>query len=87
MLMQTSKNLYQQVVDITADYLGPASKRFIDRQITNHLGKEPEKITNQDLDSLIDWIKIAIALLTEDKQLIQEFTDRLRALTNERARV
>jgi hypothetical protein len=84
MLMQTSKDLYQQVVDITSDYLGPASRRFIDRQIINHLDKQPEEITDKDLNSLIDWIRVAIALLTEDKKLISEFTDRLKSLTNKR---
>lgn len=74
--------LYQEVVEIAEDYLGPASRRFIDRQIANHLHKEPEEITPQDLKSLINWIEAVTALLTQDKKVIQEFTGRLRALTN-----
>lgn len=80
--MNGSNRLYSQVVDITGDYLGPASKRFIDRQVVNHLGKEPEDINHEDLDNLIKWIEAATALITQDKKIIREFTGRLQALTN-----
>lgn len=80
--MDNTSTLYDQVVDVTSDYLGPASRRFIDRQITNHLEKRPEDINQNDLHELIDWIKAAIAVLTEDKKLIHEFTERLQKLTN-----
>lgn len=83
--MENKQILYSKVIEVANDYLGPASKRFIDRQIINHLGKEPEEITYRDLDSLIDWIKVVVALLTEDKELINEFADRLRMLTKKTA--
>lgn len=75
-------DLHQQVVDIATDYLGPASRRFIDRQIVNHLGKQPEDLTYKELDELINWIEIVTALITEDKKLIEEFAGRLHMLKN-----
>jgi hypothetical protein len=80
MISSKQKDLYAEVIEIATDYLGPASKRFIDRQIINHLQKEPEKLTKNDLNRLIGWIEVVVALLTEDKKLIQEFTSRLEAL-------
>jgi hypothetical protein len=76
-----STALYQQVVEVTNSYLGPASERFISRQIQNHLQKEPEELTREDLAKLVDWIKIAIALLTEDNKTVEEFTESLMSLT------
>ena len=79
--MARQNNLYASVVKITEDYLGPAAKRFVDRQITNHLGKDPELLAVKDLPVLIDWSKVAVALLTEDTRLIEEFGARLRRLS------
>lgn len=72
--------LYEQVVNVTVDYLGPAAERFISRQIQMHIGKEPEDLTKADLEKLVDWIKLAIALLSEDSKLVEEFTKSLMAL-------
>jgi len=77
-------DLYPQVVEIATDYLGPASKRFIDRQIVNHLQKEPEELTKEDLSRLIGWIEVVVALLTDDKKLVQEFTGRLEDLAKQK---
>lgn len=82
-----SSELYEQLVEITADYLGPASRRFIDRQIVNHLEKDPIDISPDDLDSLIDWIGVSTAMLTDDKGVISEFRERLQELnSNQRDR-
>ena len=78
--MASEKNLYNAIVDVTADYLGPAARRFIDRQIQNHLEKAPDELTVQDLSSLIDWIRVSFAFLTEDRNLIEELSARLRKL-------
>ncbi|GAC1386924.1 MAG: hypothetical protein NVS1B7_6680 [Candidatus Saccharimonadales bacterium] len=79
---QPTDNLYQQVVQITTDYLGPTAPRFIDRQIHNHIGKAPGSLAIGDITTLIDWTKIALATLTDDSRLIEEYIGRLRALTN-----
>lgn len=78
MLAQTST--YKHVIQITADYLGPASHRFIDRQIKNHLHKEPEELQPEDIPTLVDWAKVAIALLTDDTEIVEEYIERMSNL-------
>jgi len=78
--MAKDSDLYTYVVSVTADYLGPAAQRFIDRQIQNHLDKEPSELTIRDLPQLVDWIRVSVAFLTEDRQLIDELTQKLRSL-------
>lgn len=73
--------LYDEVVAITSDYLGPAGQRFVDRQIQNHLKKEPDELRPQDMSKLIDWLRISFAFLTEDRHIIDEVTTRLANLS------
>jgi hypothetical protein len=73
-------NLYDQVVSVTREYFGPAANRFINRQITNHLHIEPQELKSRDLDKLIDWIKLAMALLSEDELIINKYTLDLKLL-------
>jgi hypothetical protein len=78
--MSSNKQLYDEVVTITEDFLGPAAKRFIDRQIESHLDKSPENLTTADLEKLIDWSSIAIAHLTDNASLVRQFTGNLQKL-------
>ena len=79
--MDTSGNqLYQKVVRVTHVYLGPAADRFIARQVQNHLHKAPEDLSESDLLMLIDWIRIAVSLLTEDGEIIEEYASQLQRL-------
>lgn len=80
---QTRMNTYKRVVRITHEYLGPAADRFIDRQVRNHLHKDPEKITEKDLSRLTDWIRLAVSLLTDDRKLIEEYIGQLEILAQE----
>jgi len=73
-----SLSLLDQILEISQDYLGPAADRFIDRQISTHLKKRPEKITRQDIYKLIDWIKLSFALLTNDTAMVEQYAKRLR---------
>ncbi len=73
-------SVYDQVVDITLGYLGPAANRFIDRQIENHLHKIPEKLSPSDLLDLTDWIRVAVSLLTEDTTVIESYIGELKKL-------
>ena len=73
--------LYDKVVRITHIYLGPAADRFIARQVQNHLHKQPADLSKDDLAKLIDWIRIAVSLLTEDVDIIEEYIDQLQKLT------
>ena len=75
-----SNQLYQQVVRVTHVYLGPAADRFIARQVQNHLHKPPEELSQTDLLKLIDWIRIAVSLLTEDTEIIEEYALQLERL-------
>lgn len=72
--------LYRQVVRITHVYLGPAADRFIARQVQNHLHKSPEQLTTSDLSKLIDWIRVAVSLITEDSEIIEEYVAQLNML-------
>jgi hypothetical protein len=73
-------DVYGQLVRITHVYLGPAADRFIFRQVQNHLHKSPEELTPGDLDRLIDWIKVAVSLITEDSEIVEEYTVQLHKL-------
>lgn len=79
--------LFDEIVIITEEYLGPASKRFISRQIAFHLQKDPSEITAQDIIILVDWMRVTLALLTEDHTTVDSFAERLLNLANERASV
>lgn len=72
--------LYKQLVDVTEDYLGPSSQRFIDRQIESHLGKQTRSITKKDLLELHDWLVAVVALLTDDESVLAEYASRLKSL-------
>lgn len=72
--------LYDQVVDIAEEYLGPAAKRFISRQITFHLDKKPAELTKSDLPKLVEWVKVSLALLTDDKKVVDDCQTKLNAL-------
>lgn len=78
----TQQSLYVQVVAISHAYLGPAADRFIARQIQNHIHKEPSELSHQDLDKLIDWVRVAISMITEDQLVVSEYISRLQALSN-----
>lgn len=75
-----AESTYTSVIRITTEYLGPAAPRFIDRQIQNHLKKEPSDLTVSDLPVLIDWSKIALALLTDDRKVILKYIEDLNAI-------
>ncbi len=75
-----NSSVYDQVVRVTHIYLGPAADRFIARQLENHLHKSPQELSQADLLSLIDWIRVVVSLLTEDNEIIEEYTGELRKL-------
>ena len=80
MSASNTPSLYDQVVRITHVYLGPAADRFIARQVENHLHKAPEELSQADLAGLIDWIRVVVALLTEDNEIVEEYTAELEKL-------
>lgn len=78
-------SIYDQVVRVTHVYLGPTADRFIARQVENHLHKAPEELSQSDLLSLVDWIRVVMSLLTEDNGIIEEYTNELLKLTKHNA--
>ncbi|HSH31386.1 MAG TPA: hypothetical protein VK963_01835 [Candidatus Saccharimonadales bacterium] len=75
-----SSPVYQEALTITKDYLGPAAERFINRQIAFHLGKTPEQLQPADIPQLTEWVKVSIAVLTEDKTMVDDFSARILSL-------
>ena len=80
--MEGELTLYDKVVRITNVYLGPAAERFVGRQVRNHLHKEPQAISKNDLKDLIDWVRVAVSLLTENSEIVDEYIEQLALLTN-----
>lgn len=77
-------SLYDDVVTITYDYLGPAADRFVVRQIRNHLQKDPGDLKPKDLRELIDWIQLAMRLISSDSHAIDRYVADLESLANSR---
>jgi hypothetical protein len=75
-----TEELYLAVTGITEEYLGPAAERFVARQVSFHLDKAPQDLTIDDLPKLIEWTKITLGLLTEDRGLVDEYARKMSAL-------
>jgi len=78
-----ARSTYEQTVRITDSYLGLAAGRFVDRQVRNHLHKAPQTMTRQDLSQLIDWIQLAVSLLTSDSRVVEAYIAQLQQLASE----
>lgn len=74
-------SVYEQVIEIIQDYLGPAGKRFIDRQVEFHLKKSSDDITKEDVIELTEWIKVSLALLTDDEKTVDDCVERLQKIS------
>jgi hypothetical protein len=83
-MMSAKNTLYQELIDITADFLGPAASRFIDRHIEHHLKIAPTKLTKKDLGKLTSWLKLSMSLLTDDAGLNQHYSDRIETLARKK---
>lgn len=79
--MKQSRTLYDQIIEVTTNYLGPAAKRFIDRQISAHLNKEPSKLTKNDLNKLVVWMEAVVPLLTKDEKVVEAYINELENLS------
>jgi hypothetical protein len=77
-------SLLDQVLEISQDYLGPAADRFVERQISTHLKKRPEKLTPTLFRSLIDWIKVSFSMLTNDAAMVEQYAKRLKLVAEGR---
>lgn len=75
-----TSSLYDQVVSITEEYLGPTAQRFIARQVTYHFQKSPHELAPEDLPRLVEWMRVTLALLTDNRKVINECANRLLEL-------
>lgn len=82
--MRQPTSIYDKTVHVTETYLGPAGERFIRRQISTHLGIEPEKLGQEDLPKLIEWASVAFAMLTDNRNDVDTFTQNLSSLIDRR---
>jgi hypothetical protein len=76
----TKTGIHDKLVHIMKAYLGPAGERFLDRQIEFHLNKKPRDIELEDVDQLKEWVKVSLALLTEDKPLVDRCIAEIETL-------
>lgn len=74
-------SIYDQIVAITEDYLGPAAHRFVARQVSSHLDKQPAEVVRGDIPTLTEWTKVTLGLLTEDQQLVSEYVAKMTELS------
>lgn len=75
-----TNELFEKVVAITEDYLGPAAPRFVARQVSFHLGKTPEELITADIPKLAEWTKATLALLTDDKKIVKDYSLKILEL-------
>lgn len=72
---------YQNVINITQSYLGPAAQRFVDRQIGFNFDKLPQDLNKDDLPKIANSVGVAIGLLTQDKKMVLEVEQKILALS------
>lgn len=71
--------LYDNVVDLSKTYFGPAAKKFVDRQMSKHLKIESSELTPSHLDELAKWCYTSGKLMIEDAKA-QELSAKIKAL-------
>jgi hypothetical protein len=82
--MSPNKNLYDEIIQVSENFLGPAGERFIRRQIITHLGIEPEQLQKKHLPELVDWLRLALAVLSSDTSHVKDFGNQVLALGNKK---
>ncbi|MDQ3089594.1 MAG: hypothetical protein M3Q24_00365 [bacterium] len=73
---------YDSIIEITNDYLGPASQRFIDRQIALYLHKSSKEITRADVNMLAVRIRSGLMILTRDTKVVDEAFRRITSIAD-----
>jgi hypothetical protein len=74
--------LSEQVLQISVNYLGPAARKFLERQTNSHMdGLVFDNIKPEHLPQLSWWIH-ASSKLVIDSVRAKEFADKVAALGN-----
>lgn len=81
--MVSQTMLYDDITRISEDYFGPVAPRFISRIVANHLNKKPEQVTAKDMPELINWVKLCMAMVTDEADTISEYIERLNKLAKQ----
>jgi hypothetical protein len=79
-MLTKQRSLYDHVLAVAGDYLGPQAKELVDQQIANHLGKSPSELQREDIPELADWLQMVVSLTTGDTNTVEQFTERLHKL-------
>jgi hypothetical protein len=74
-----NNDLVKQATALTEAYMGSGAERFINRQITAHLGTTPEQFDASKLDELAKWVELSASLLI-DKAKAKTLADQIRSL-------
>ena len=83
MTLKPRSTIYDEMIRLAHEYFGPDSARHVGKFVSVHLGKPAEKITKDELVSMIDWIKNEASYMTEDGALAERYVGDLLALTTD----
>lgn len=62
-------DISEKVLAITVQVMGPASRRFLERQTKFHLdGLEFDDLTKDHIPELAKWVGISAQLIVDDKK-------------------
>lgn len=67
----TYTDFYKQAFDELKPYFGQMTARFLNRQITAHVGKSPYTIAASDKKILAKWVKVSAGLLLDDETAVK----------------
>ncbi len=73
-------NYYEKIVNIVQDYLGPAASRFVDKQLDFHLNRKDKNIRQSEVIRVGEWMRVGLALITQDKKIVEECFSRIEKL-------
>ncbi len=75
-----SERLFKELYKISEDYFGPATQRFLTRQIENHLHKSPGNLKKADIPKLVDWLRLSVGVISDDEEEINRYIDKVKKL-------
>ncbi len=74
------ENYFSKIVEVIRNYLGPASERFIVRQLDFHLKRKEKVIYESEVERIADWSAVALSMITQDKAMIQRCKKEISGL-------
>jgi hypothetical protein len=71
--------VYDDLIAISKNYLGPAAAKFVDRQIIGHLGIDSSQLTSSHMEDLAKWCYISGKLLMDEAEA-KEYSEKIKGL-------